>query len=289
MQLKAPAKINLTLEVTGRDDRGYHTLDTIFAWLELHDSLRLQKSSKTSLRVVAQGVPIDLVAENESNLVLRALRALEAISGRELATEIELIKRIPTGGGLGGGSADAAATLIGLNKLHGLALEQEQLEKAARSLGADVAFGLVGGLARGLGYGDRLERLAPLADLLERELLLLAPDFSCSTPEVYRLWDQHPSHQAQGSTARFLTAEVKDRLKHLKNDLQPPAQRLYPQLAKLADKMCAAGLEGVSLSGSGSTLFGFLPLEMESRKLKESLAGLGRLFFTRLRKEGRNE
>lgn len=259
MLVSAPAKINLTLEITGIEDNGYHLLDTLFAWLELEDTVEFSPAESTNLTIVSEGVCAPEAGVSEDNLVLKALRAVEKLVGRELPTRIHLTKRIPTGGGLGGGSADAAATLIGLNTVHDLGLGRDQLLDLARRLGADVTFGLVGGLARGTNYGDQLEALEMPADLLDRSIVLVCPEFGCSTPEVYRAWDRAPTHEAQNGSQRFLAAtNNRERLAAVVNDLESAAFALYPELRHLKETMVAAGLQGVALSGSGSSIFGFL-------------------------------
>ncbi len=284
MKVEAPAKINLTLEVTGVESNGYHTLDTIFAWLDLHDSLELELADLTSLKMTSDGADLSRVEEDENNLVLKALRALESVVGRALPTSFHLTKRIPAGGGLGGGSADAAAALVGLRALHELEVDDGMLHSLAARLGADVAFGLRGGFARGRRYGDELTQLELPEELQERELILMAPGFPCPTPEVYRAWDAQPSRSAEGATERFLAADGPTRLDEIRNDLEPAAYRLYPRLTQIRTRMLEAGLEAVTLSGSGSTLFGFVPLEGSAIPYENTLADLGRVIRTNLRK-----
>ena len=291
MIVSAPAKINLTLEVTGTEDNGYHTLDTVFAWLQLEDSLQLKKAESTTLSILADGVSTELVTADSDNLVLKAHAALQRASGKELATEFTLTKRIPAGGGLGGGSADAAAALFGLNRLFELEMSQQELLEVARPLGADVSFGLVGGMARGTRYGDVLESLSPLRPLLERELVLVFPGFPCPTPKVYRLWDQSPSRVAQGASRKLLTAQTEEEMLSLiANDLEAPAIQFHPPLQKYKEAMFQAGLESVCVSGSGSTLFGFLPQAGDMELVKQQLCHLGvGVTTTRLREDRRFE
>lgn len=273
MIVSAPAKINLTLEIVAVEPNGYHTLDTIFSWLELEDSLHIEAAEKTSLEVLSEGVSIASVEADESNLVLRALRSVEKKIARPLLTHFRLSKRIPAGGGLGGGSADAAAALIGLNQVHALGLSPQELLQLARPLGADVAFGLVGGLARGTRYGDELESLSPFGPLLEQDLVLVLPSFGCPTPDVYTLWDQHPSRVARGASQRFLEAgTVQAKMKEIANDLEEPAFLLRPELRDYKREMENLGLLAVCLSGSGSTLFGFLPSHLSMKTVREALS-----------------
>ena len=287
--IPAPAKINLTLEVVGIESNGYHLLDTVFCWLELCDTLRLERAESTSFTV--EGEPdlnLSEVTPDESNLVFKALRAVEREVGRVLPTRMHLWKRIPSGGGLGGGSADAAAALVGLNAIHDLGLSQATLHELARPLGADVAFGLIGGTARGTRYGDILESLGAPA-LLDRELVLVMPGFPCPTPKVYSLWDEHPSESARGSSARFIQADNSAaQLRAIANDLEEPAFRLHPQLREVKDRMVAVGLEGVCLSGSGSTLFGFLKPQDDIARIRGPLLNTGaRIVKTRLEESTR--
>lgn len=273
MRVGAPAKVNLTLEVTGVEDNGYHTLDTIFSWLALEDELTLSPSDSTSLEMVSEGVSTELVTTDGDNLVLKAHTALENALGRKLPTRFQLLKRIPAGGGLGGGSADASACLVGLNRLYELGLAQEDLLNIARPLGADVSFGLVGGMARGTRYGDMLNPLPFPEELRGLEVVLVLPGFPCPTPRVYGLWDQQPSRVARGASERFLGAQgLSERFECITNDLEEPAFRLHPKLRVYKNLMTECGLQGVCLSGSGSTLFGFLPQGGDLETLRQAFA-----------------
>lgn len=292
MKVAAPAKINLTLEVTGIEENGYHTLDTIFCWLDLEDSLELTKSDEeTFLSMESSDVSLDGIELNESNLILRAHRAVEKRVGATLPTKYQLWKRIPSGGGLGGGSADAAAALVGLNGLYQLGLSHRDLLELARPLGADVSFGLLGGAARGTRYGDILEPVRLPSFLLERPLFLLFPEFGCPTPKVYGLWDRQQSRVAQGSSQKFLEAvEPSSLFGWVRNDLEEPAFELHPPLRAYKQKMEEAGLVGCCLSGSGSTLFGFLPEEGDVGKMEQALSTLDvRVVTTKLKEEARIE
>jgi 4-diphosphocytidyl-2-C-methyl-D-erythritol kinase len=289
LTVTAPAKINLTLEVVGVEPNGYHLLDTVFCWLELADTLELERAEASSLSMTDCGVNTSEVTTDEDNLVLKALRATEKKVGHALPTRIDLHKRIPSGGGLGGGSADAAATLFALNILHDLQLSQEQLLELARPLGADVAFGLVGGIARGTRYGDQLEPANARPELLDRNLVLVMPGFGCPTPTVYGLWDEQPSHTARGASQAWLSAsDSEEQIKVIANDLEEPAFRLHPRLRDYKKTMIEAGLEGVCLSGSGSTLFGFLPPHRNFPSVLSDLSVLeARIEQTRLKESTR--
>ena len=264
VSLTAPAKINLTLEIVGILDDGYHELDTVFVTLEVADTLSWEPASQTRLRLTGMpsGMPISV---GEDNLVLRALRALERATGRALSLDLELEKRIPAGGGLGGGSADAAALLYGVNAFCDLGLSLTQLEELARPLGADVAFGVRGGVARGRGRGDRLQ---PLPRPQPRPVMLVFPPFPCPTAEVYRAWRALRARPARGCTERLVQAvsQGHDYLPHLGNDLAPAAEQVQPQLTEIRKLLEERGWGPVLLCGSGSTLScwnAFDPAEVE--------------------------
>ena len=257
-RILAPAKVNLTLEITSLLPGGYHELDTVFCWLELADVVEWTPAARASLeltQVLAGGLP---VVADEDNLVMRALRLLEQKVGRELPVAIRLHKNIPAGGGLGGGSSDAAALLYGLNESHLLGIELRQLQEWGGQLGADVAFCVRGGCARGLGKGDRLTPLPAPAPL---EIVLACPDFGCPTPAIYRQWDVDQPRQRPGASqelaGRLARGEAWDDL--LSNDLQPAAEAYRGELVGVARALREAGCLSTLLSGSGSTVLGFPP------------------------------
>lgn len=251
--IKSPAKINLTLEVLGDLPGGYHQLDTVFATLDLADELRWRYAPKTQL--VLLGTPSGMaVSEGEDNLVIQALRALEVACGRELSLYIELKKKIPAGGGLGGGSSNAAALLYGVNESHELGLTGEKLLELAATLGADVAFGIRGGIARGSQRGEQLQALPALAK--PASLILVIPPFPCPTGEVYRAWDRTSPQPARGRSQKLVDVLEKGQKPNwadlLGNDLEAAAFEVQPQLAEIANALKPLG--PVLLCGSGSTL-----------------------------------
>jgi 4-diphosphocytidyl-2-C-methyl-D-erythritol kinase len=216
IELLAPAKLTLGLRITGRRDDGYHLIDAEMVSLDLHDILTVD-AARIGLCVSglhAAGVPID-----ESNLVARALQLI----GRRAHVTID--KRIPHGGGLGGGSSDAAAVLRwgGVTDL-----------TAAASIGADVAFCLVGGRARVRGIGEIVDQLP----YVERSVTLVIPPLTVSTSAAYRAWDDLGGPSAGGP-----------------NDLEPAAIAVAPDLALWRDRIGDLTGEQPLLAGSGSTWF----------------------------------
>lgn len=215
--LVARAKLTWSLSVTGRRSDGYHLIDAEMVELDLADDLVLRPAAASTLVVRAADSGL-AVSAGPDNLVLRALALVERTA------DVELVKRIPAGAGLGGGSADAAAIL----RWAGLVDPERAVE-----LGADVAFCVVGGRARVRGIGERIEALPHL----DRVVTLLTPTFGVSTPEVYRAWDE-----LGGPT-------------HPRNDLTAAALVVAPELARWRDVLGdATGVEPV-LAGSGGTWF----------------------------------
>ena len=239
---EAFAKINRSLLVLGVRPDGFHELDTVFQAVGLTDRLTFEESDGLTLEVDDPSVPA-----GPENLVLRAAWALAEAAGVAPRASIRLEKRIPAGGGLGGGSSDAAVTLLGLSALWGLDLPPERLARIGAGLGSDVPFFLFGGTARGLGRGERIE---PLPDLPARGAVLVTPPFPAATPAVFRAlgappWDGRPARR---------DGAVPDR-----NDLEPAAEALFPELRALREALGAAGAVQARLSGSGSTVFGLFP------------------------------
>lgn len=217
-RLVAPAKLTLSLAMTGLRDDGYHLIDAEMVTLDLCDELILTEGDGLEVLDPATG-PGLAVAAGDDNLVRKAL----ALTGR--TAQVRLDKRIPAGAGLGGGSADAAAVL----RWAGF----DDLDAAAR-LGADIAFCVVGGRARVRGIGEVVEPLPFVA----RTLTLLTPPFGCSTPSVYRAWDAMGGPQGDHG-----------------NDLEPAALAVEPRLAEWRDRLGEASGLRPRLAGSGSTWF----------------------------------
>lgn len=241
---EAFAKVNRSLVVLGRRTDGYHELDTVFQAVGLCDRLTFEASGGLSLEVDDPSIPAGV-----ENLVVRAARALAAAAGVPARAAITLEKRIPPGGGLGGGSSDAAVALLGLSALWELDLPAGRLAEIGATLGSDVPFFLFGGTARGLGRG---ERIVPLPDRSPAGVVLVMPPFPAATPAVFGklgapAWDGREGEAADAAGAP-------DR-----NDLEPAAEALFPALRAVREALASAGAAQARLSGSGSTVFGVFP------------------------------
>jgi 4-diphosphocytidyl-2-C-methyl-D-erythritol kinase len=246
--VRTPAKINLFLRVLERRPDGYHNIETLFQTVDLEDELIIEKTEGPSLLTVP-GFP-DL--ENEENLVIKAARWLERETERNLPVRIQLNKNIPIAAGLGGGSTDAAAVLLGICSLFDLDFTEEALRQVAGSLGADVPFFLKGGSAVGEGVGDVLTRV----DLpLDYGILLVNPRFSVSTAAVYKEFSVSLTGPARNGKLWSVIEERRGPEDLLCNDLQEVAERLHPEISEVRIFLERNGLEKTLMSGSGPTIF----------------------------------
>jgi len=255
--LDAPAKVNLGLRIVGRREDGYHELESLFAPLDLADGIALHVEAASAASASLQLAGESLGAPpGEDNLALRAARLFLERGGVAARVEIGLTKRTPAAAGLGGGSSDAAAVLRGLARAFPDALEPAELEAAALSLGADVPFFLSPAPAWVSGIGERRESVDGLAPLT---LLLANPGAHLATAEVFRAFDAlgAPLSPRRGRPAGLTETLADDRALGalLANDLEPPAVRLCPAIARLREQLRSAGARAVGMSGSGATLF----------------------------------
>jgi 4-diphosphocytidyl-2-C-methyl-D-erythritol kinase len=251
--LPARAKINLHLRVLFRRPDGYHELRTVFQTIDLADTLTLTSRSdgRLSLACDVPEVPVD-----EHNLCLQAARRLREASGHAGGAHIDLIKRIPVQAGLGGGSSDAAATLLGLNRLWGLDRTIGELAEIGASLGADVPFFLIGGTALGIGRGDEL---VPLPDAVGKTVLVVSPPVAVSTAWAYEhlnfILTKMPETATIGGLHRVLAQGAVD-LRNCTNDFELAVFPEFPLLLRIKHLLLEAGASQAMLSGSGGSLFG---------------------------------
>jgi 4-diphosphocytidyl-2-C-methyl-D-erythritol kinase len=274
VRIPAFAKINLRLDILGKRGDGYHELRTIFQTISLHDKLRLRSSRKPGISLTIHGNDGLSREPVTKNLVYRAVDALSRELKIRGGVEIDLHKTIPAGGGLGGGSSDAAAALLGYLRLTGKKLKLERLIEIAVSLGADVPFFLFGGRALGVNRGDELY---PLEDVPKHSILVVAPrNIHVPTPEAFR-WVQAPSLALTRS--RQLTKSPGDsklwgfcalcwsaQVSGLSNDFERPVFRRHPSLATLKRDLLRAGATEAMLAGSGSAVFGVFPSPALARR-----------------------
>lgn len=253
----APAKLNLDLLVTGRRADGYHLLDSLVTFVDLHD--RLTFTHDAALRLEVTGPMAGALPEGEENIVLMAARRLAEVAGVEPRAAITLDKRLPVAAGIGGGSADAAAALRGLCRLWEVSLPDARLAELALGLGADVPVCLQGRPTRMRGIGERLE---PLADLPALDLVLVNPCVPLATVAVFRALDLACcGPRAAGRTWR-----------RSRNDLEASARRLLPVIGEVLEALRAIpGCALARMSGSGPTCFGLFADAEAARAAAETL------------------
>lgn len=282
--LPAPAKLNLFLHLVGQRADGYHLIRSVFVPIEWADALTLsaRQDGQIALRIADGDAP---TANPQQDLVFRAAAALQAAAGVRLGVDIELTKRVPTGAGLGGGSSDAATTLIGLNRLWGLGLTRRELAPLALSLGADVPFFLGSGPAFVQGVGEHLTPLPATHRLAQaRSWAVLKPPAAVATaavfrhPDLPRPWLKEAREPSQESAATaILEGFAADRLGLLevRNDLQGVAQSLEPMVSEGLDWLQSHGLLSARMSGSGSAVFAEVPSGRQAALRQARLPGPG--------------
>ena len=254
--MRVPAKVNLVLNVGATDNEGYHALGTLFQAVSLFDNLVARPAEAGVFRVGFRGEGASGLPADDTNLVVRAARLLAETCGTgNLGAEIRVHKRIPVAGGMAGGSADAAATLVACNQLWGTGLDTGQLHALAARLGADVPFLLHGGTAVGTG---REEKLKPVPVRGSLQWVLALSHHSLSTPAVFREFDRisppRPTGIDPGLLAALAAGDVHRVGSLLGNDLQRAAVNLHPELADVLAMGREAGAAGALVSGSGPTI-----------------------------------
>jgi 4-diphosphocytidyl-2-C-methyl-D-erythritol kinase len=266
IRIPAFAKVNLRLDILGKRPDNYHELRTIFQTISLHDELRLRASKAAGICLTIQGNASLSLEPVRKNLVYVAVDALRRELDIRSGVEIELRKKIPAGRGLGGGSSDAAAALLGYLRLTRRTIPAPRLTEIAASLGADVPFFLFGGRALGIGRGDEIY---PLPDILKLALLVVSPrDIHVPTPDAYR-WLKAPAltkNRATPKLWKFCALCWSAQGSGLSNDFEKPVFRRHPQLAQIKRALLQRGATEASLAGSGSAVFGVFPSPALARR-----------------------
>jgi 4-diphosphocytidyl-2-C-methyl-D-erythritol kinase len=243
------AKINLSLQVLGRRPDGYHELRTVFQMIDLCDLLEIEITDTPTITMTCEGsaLPCD-----DRNLVVRAARQLQAAAGVRQGACLHLRKRIPIEGGLGGGSSNAAVTLLALQRLWGVSLSAETSQHLAAALGADVPFFLTGGTALGLGRGDQI---IPLPEITLPVILVVNPGLAIPTGLVFQ---RLSAGLTEEEVVRKLTASLPSQVDWLAtgNDLEATVFDMFPLVREVRDQLFALGAKVARMSGSGSTVFG---------------------------------
>jgi 4-diphosphocytidyl-2-C-methyl-D-erythritol kinase len=265
----ARAKVNLDLHVTGRRADGYHELDSLTAFASIGDRLELREHDRLELEVA--GPFAGMLVDEPDNLVLRAARRLAVLAGREAQVRITLDKRIPVAAGLGGGSADAAAALRGLNRLWRLGMAPADLAIVGAGLGADEPVCLAGCTVRMRGIGQRLE---PWYRMPAQAMLLVNPRLPLATAAVFRALELRQERPARDWPPPSEPEAFMAWLAVRENHLEAPARRILPQIGDvLATLKAQQGCRVARMSGSGATCFG---LFYDDATCHEAAAAIGR-------------
>jgi len=265
MTVEAPAKVNFTLEVFGKRSDGYHALRSVVMPISLCDTIEIEPAEAFSTDT---GYPDDLC--------LKAARVLANAGGRNQPVRIRVTKRIPAGGGLGGGSADAAAVLVALNDLWQLGLTRAELAGVGAQVGSDVPALVLGGPVLMEGRGEKVTPIFPHPSSLN--LVLSNPGVPSSTPEVYAACTPRTLEDASATDAMIsalVAGDIGAVAASLQNDLQEPAVRLHPEIADAISSLRTAGAKGVLMSGSGSSVFGLVPDEATAVRIAAQLNARG--------------
>ncbi|HUC63106.1 MAG TPA: 4-(cytidine 5'-diphospho)-2-C-methyl-D-erythritol kinase [Alphaproteobacteria bacterium] len=271
IRVAAAAKLNLYLHALGRRADGYHLLDSLVAFASVHDTIEVQRADRLSLAL--DGPNAAALGDARDNLVLRAAERLAARAGIPPRAAIRLTKRLPVASGIGGGSADAAATLRALMRLWKLDLDAGTLASIALELGADVPMCLLGRAAFAGGVGADL---TPVAALPEAGLLLVNPGIGLSTASVFKTragaFSKPARFEAMARDAAGLAALLAER----RNDLEAPARTLCPEVGAVLEALRAApGARLARMSGSGATCFALFDDEDRARRAAPVLARPG--------------
>ena len=267
---KAPAKINLLLDVLRKREDGYHDVEMVMTMVDLADRLEMEELPRDTIIISSQAgyIPLD-----EKNLAFQAAKLIKERYEVKQGVYIHLDKKIPVAAGLAGGSSDAAATLRGLNRLWRLGISDEELQRLGAELGSDVPFCVTGGTAIARGRGEKLETIENPPQCW---VVLAKPPINVSTADVYgRLRAQHI--QEHPSLARMLQAiqgqDFHTLCESLGNVLEDVTLPMHPEVQQLKEAMEKLGAEGVLMSGSGPTVFGLVSKESKIARIYNGLRG----------------
>ena len=263
----ATAKVNLSLDVLGVLDNGYHEVEMILQEIDLADEVTLEPTGSG----IELSCDADYLPRDASNLAWRAAALIMKETGLTQGVRIHIQKKIPVAAGLAGGSADAAAVIRGLNRLYQLGLNTEAQQRLGLTLGADVPFCITGGCAVARGIGEKLETVHGFGS---HWVLLAKPNLGVSTPMVYQRYDGMTIDQ-RPDTMALLQAIRRDDMRfvaeHMVNVLEPVTTQMHPVVGQIKRQMLQYGAMGAMMSGSGPTVFGFFKQYERATKAYKNL------------------
>ncbi|MFB7036636.1 4-(cytidine 5'-diphospho)-2-C-methyl-D-erythritol kinase [Bacillus altitudinis] len=266
---KAPAKINLSLDVHGKRPDGYHEVEMVMTTIDLADRLELTELDKDEIRVSSHN---RFVPDDQRNLAYQAAKLLKTRFGIQKGVSIVITKAIPVAAGLAGGSSDAAAALRGLNRLWKLNLTLDELAELGAEIGSDVSFCVHGGTALATGRGEKLKHIPTPPHCW---VILAKPVIGVSTAEVYRQYDaskvEHPN--VQRMIEAIEAKDYKEMCGSLGNVLESVTLKMYPEVDMIKRQMKRFGADAVLMSGSGPTVFGLIQYESKVQRIYNGLRG----------------
>lgn len=267
---KAPAKINLLLDVLGKRGDGYHEVEMVMTTVDLADRLEMEELARDAIIISSRAgyIPLD-----EKNLAFQAAKLIKERYDVRKGVYIHLDKHIPAAAGLAGGSSDAAAALRGLNRLWGLNIPQAEMMQLAAEIGSDVPYCVMGGTAIARGRGEKLE---PLPRPPQCWVILARPQVNVSTADVYkrfRLSDVKERPSLERMVRAIRDGSFRDICAELGNVLESVTMELHPEVRRLKEAMAKLGADGVLMSGSGPTVFGLVAKESKVSRIYNGLRG----------------
>jgi 4-diphosphocytidyl-2-C-methyl-D-erythritol kinase/energy-coupling factor transport system substrate-specific component len=266
---KAPAKINLGLDVIGKREDGYHDLAMIMSSVDLSDRITVTELDDDAI-VIDSDSPF--VPKNKKNHAYQAAYQIKQRYGITKGVKIYIEKRTPVAAGLAGGSSDAAATLRALNKLWDLQLDLPTLAEIGEAIGSDVPYCVYGGTARVTGRGEFVE---PIADAPRCWVILVKPAFGVSTPEVFKQVNLETIDHVNidGIATAVNAGDYQGVLNNLGNSLEAITIAKHPEVARIKDKLASAGADGVLMSGSGPTVFALCKQDKQAQRVYNAMKG----------------
>jgi len=281
IKVPAYAKINLILRILGKRRDGFHTLNTILQTIDLRDELTFEFEPATKFNINLK-LSDPKIPDDESNLIYRACQAFHKTHPLKHRVKINVEKRIPIQSGLGGGSSDAASTLIALSRLNDWTVPIKELHRIAATLGSDVPFFLEGGTALGTVRGDKIRKLDDWPAL---NLLLVIPDVSCSTSAIYEEYDRRNLLTPESKSIKIRDVQrpesQRDYVSLVENDLERVVFALYPELDSIKKRLLKLGAIAAALTGSGSAIFGLFPDSVEFEKAAKAFSNSIRTRFVK--------
>ena len=267
--VKAPAKINLSLDVLHKRPDGYHEVKMIMTTIDLADRIELYELETDTIKIISHN---RFVPDDNRNLAYQAASILKKRFGIKRGVAISITKTIPVAAGLAGGSSDAAATLRGLNKLWGIGLSVDELAEIGAVIGSDVSFCVYGGTAISTGRGEKVEHISAPPHCW---VVLAKPSIGVSTADVYRNLKlekvQHPD--VEGMVQAIQSKDYDGICNRVGNVLEDVTLRMYPEVAHIKDQMKRFGADAVLMSGSGPTVFGLVEHESRMHRICNGLRG----------------